>query len=421
VGHDTAKGACRAMSLTALRVQLAGGSGARLGIRDADRMWSQGQGDGWGDRCPVIYDLSDAPYLDQEGLPYILGLLKGCRKEGREVWVDLPEPDSTRMNFLRGWRFIEAVDAIAKDKESFWTPRSRSIIDSLGKYVPRYLKIVSDPEGGVETLLPDSFFALTPLVVDRGTKFAARRERSKWLDEHIIGVLDRQLIPSSPHETAPAKDLATEVVYEAVLNAANHANARSSYTSSQIQISPSWAKPRPPELVINIWDDGESFARTLSSAFSAHGTVMSPTFGMVDERFRCVFNDEETKSSETIELRTVEWKVTGREQDMMLGAFILGVTSSPTPSNDDMQLSDALGRFKSGVLRTARGAGLHLLRDAAISEFGGTVGYCTGRYRMKLSKSKHADIDYDINLRKLSAKAPVIDGNLLTIRLPLHA
>jgi hypothetical protein len=388
--------------------------GGVVDVERLDKAWRDATSDDGA--IPVAVVLKDSAYLDNETLVWFLAMVRSAQAGlVRSFHIDLPEIDSTRMNFLRGWRFIEALREITNGKLStVLTERSTSIVDHLDEYAPRYIKVIADPYGARETLVSESFFALVPLRIEDSDYMIAHRERSRWLEKHIVAVLDNQLKPRSTYQTSPGAYFATDVVYEAALNIGRHPNAKVAYTTSQVQRQTSIFTGIRSELVLCFWDDGASYAQSLGEALQSGG-IRSGSFGSVSEEFSCEYTDLVEKTTRRDFFEANEWNEDPTPEGLMVAAFLLGITAEPDgPASN----APTLVRERPEITQF-RGAGLHLLRSMAIRELGGTVTYKSGEYRLEISGSSARPRRYKV--RVVRERGPYLAGNLLTIRVPVES
>jgi hypothetical protein len=356
----------------------------------------------------VVVDLSGARYLENAALMYLLAL-SAASTDATNLKIELPEAGSSLLEFMRSWRFPEALAHVETTRGAkVLTERSQSILAQVANTPARYARAILDPDGGLESLMSERFFALTPLRLELGGVYVARLERERWLRDHVVKVLDRGLKGARTPGTSPGREFATQVVYEAVLNCSRHPAAQSAFVCSQIDTD-------TEELVLNIWDDGQPIYETLARARSER-TLYSPSFGIVEEVIKCTVTDEVQRSTWNFQASSTDSRLDESnvsEVELMLGAFLLGVTSAAeSVADSNTPYADPVQQF--------RGAGLYLLRRTALVELKGVVEYVTGSYHLSMETDKVNIKNYKATVRRNSSNSPVAKGNVLTIRIPLR-
>jgi hypothetical protein len=183
--------------------------------------------------------------------------------------------------------------------------------------------------------------------------------------------------------------------------------------------------PNDTELVISIWDDGQSFADTLLSAYERHGTVASPAFGLVEDVFEFDVIDRQDGSnnmSVVIESSSPIDQNAGYAETM-LSAFFLGTSS--TPSRIPVSTEQYAGVSDAWIPAAGRaypGLGLHIIRKTVVDQFGGSLFYASGRYRLTIQPSDTGGGNrYVASMSCLRETDAQLAGNLLIIRIALPA
>ena len=387
-----------------------------IDIMRLDGAWNGAADERKGQPSSVLLDLSGASYLDQEVLPYLLGLLRHRIEQRQRTLLRLPKSQRL-IDFLRAWHLPAAVEAVCNvEFESVLDPSSRSVFAIQKQRPPKYVVFATPGTGGLEELLPVTFFAMTPIVLSDATQ-AASVVRDKWLDIHLLSVLDL-------HLGGTANRLATNVLYEGILNAAMHPKARTAWTSAQIL-----AKPKPTstpigrgerELVLTIWDDGNSFAKTLAEARKGYGTIVSGARGLDDDEFEVVVSDRRTGRTSVQHLdKTFAVDGLKRESLLTVAAFMLGVTSTPTRSAATMAKDDPRRQFLPEASVAYSGLGLHIIRKTVVDLFAGNISYVSGSVRLSIESRESEQGRYVANVSRRRVSDPIVAGNLLVIRLRL--
>jgi len=363
----------------------------------------------------VEIDLRNVKYLDQEFLLYLVALVSGRERQKLGTLLALPTA-SHSLDFLRSWGLPEALATVTgRPFARLLTGESAARFSTVDSDLPRYVRAIDTPGGGREQLLPRSFFRITPInLVDHTPEEAASIVKSTHLDGHLQEVLNRHLY-------GRGEWWASEVMHEAVLNAGMHGGATKSFTSSQLMLgSPAEEARVPRELVMSIWDNGDSFAQTLQAAFRKHKSVWAPSFGLDDSEFRGMIEDKVTGTSGPLELSARVRSMPKQQELQILAAFFLGVTSLPLESGRASRPGRRLTR--AALPRGAQeygGAGLYLFRRTIIDSFRGSFMYASGPFRVRVHRKKDAK-EYTATVLRLRESDPQVHGNLLIARVPLR-
>ena len=362
----------------------------------------------------VLVDLRNVDYLAHDTLMYLVGYFHQRAAQGLVTRLALPRR-STATDFLRAWNLPWALEMVTNDRFEFLLdPESRERFQSLPE-VSKYERVIFRPGGGCENLLPRSFFALTALSIPLETAWstvrtsprrAASIERDRWLQAHILRVLDLYL-------SERGDQVGTRVVAEAVLNAARHPKASLGMISSQLIRARKGDKFQEPVAIeVAIWDNGDSFAKTLSERAVKGLPIQSEAFGAIDEEFNVQVLGAGGQAHETIELDST-WDGVGASQEkFMVAAFMLGVSSAPekgTTVDDDV--------FLEGTSDPA-GSGLYYIRRVVVDKFGGEIRYMSGRTRLTLTSGGSRG-RYHGTIQTSPAFAD-ISGNLLVVTIPVQ-
>lgn len=355
-------------------------------------------------------------YLSHDSLLYLVSLFHHRNAQGLTTRLKLPRSD-TATDFLRAWRLPEALESVTSNRfEYILDADSRERLHTLPSY-SRYEQVIFKPGGGRESLLPKTFFAITPLTIPQQSvaeflrtspRRAASVERDRWLQAHILKVLDLYL-------SDRGDEIATRVVFEAVLNAAHHPKASQGMVSSQlVRARGPKGLELPHAIEIAIWDNGASFSQTLAERLLAGLPIHSEAFGVIDEEFDVEVRGGGGQAFSSVQLSSKTQVETTDAAALTVAAFMLGVTSAPergTTLNDDMFVGDK---------PDPAGSGLYYIRRTVVDKFGGTIRYMSGHTRMTLRSSGergryHAGIHTDPNV------CSHIAGNLLVVTIPVQS
>lgn len=361
----------------------------------------------------VRVDLSMVDHIAHEALLYLVAFFHYRTQHSQQTTLTLPRSE-TAVDFIRAWGLPDALERVTNNRfEYLLDLESRTRYEALPQH-SRYEKVIFTPGAGREALLPKTFFAITPLSIPLQTvpthvrtspQRAASIERDRWLQAHVLNVLHYYL-------GSRGDDVATRVVYEAVLNAAHHPKASLGFVSSQLVRSRAGATfGAPRALEIAIWDDGDSFSKTLGDRLEQGLPIHAESFGRIDEEFdvKVIGAGGQATSQVKLDSRT---KVSDTsETALTVAAFMLGVTSDPERGTT---LSDELFHGKVDPA----GSGLYYIRRTVVDKFGGAIRYFTGRSRMEIRGAGQRG-RYHVQVRNGDHAAPEISGNLLVMTIPV--
>jgi hypothetical protein len=363
---------------------------------------------------PTVVDLSSSTYIAHDALLY-LGAIARFRAIRRQATRIRLSQNARLFDFLRSWRFFEFIGHCTGNGvlNSVTIDSARYLLRQRSQ-PPRYVRVIQTPNNGYESLLHREQFEITPIDLKSDAWRAATILQEKWLEKHLISVLDILL-------GGEGKRVATHIVMEAVLNAASHPNATMAYLSSQISAKPE-APWEYPILELSIWDDGESVGETLARTRKRSGEITSPAFGQVKE----VFNVELQRSTGRTERRILtssESNLPSAFSYLNVAAFMLGVSSRPERRNLSDSRPPASEATEDPLPAAARdfgGIGLYLVRRTAIDLFGGQIHYATGDYRYKITAAEEANT-YRVEVIYQGSTSWPLKGNLLRMVLPLRS
>lgn len=375
-----------------------------------DRQWDQYQRASPSALEPLTLDMSRITYIQHDCLLYLGALIGFRHAHGTETLLELPDSPRT-VDYLRSWAFPEFIEQItARPFEETLAPSSRARFEQLKSDLPRYVRVISTPGGGVEQLLPRAHFALTAVTLRESAFKAASLAQERWLERHLLSVLDSYL-------GGEGRRVATHVIMEAVLNAASHPKAGIAFTSSQFigSESDSAALSR---LEIGIWDDGDPFGLTLQRAIKSFGSIRSPAYGTVEERFT-VRLIRASGQEDSLVIHSRDPNVSAEFPLLTICAFLIGVTSLPglTSSTSD-EAATAAADLLPHAARGHGGLGLYLIRRTVIDLFGGRLRYMSASYRLTISAGREPGL-YDVLMQYRPDSAWPLQGNLLLIEIPI--
>lgn len=344
-------------------------------------------------RDPLLLDLREVRYLEHECLVHLGALFAESKRLGRPICLRLPLGQPAEVpkltDFLRSWKFPDFIGDITGAPFSTHLLQSdRASWRNLPE-VSQFTPVTHTPDGDSE-LLPRTFFALTPIRSLGRPSLAAKSEQSRFLQVSFKGVL-KQLLGDKPDEDLRARQIATQIINEAVKNAAMHPHARLAYTSTQIRL------PRVEDgdkstgsLEISVWDDGDSISTTLNQTVSAGLPITTSHFGREEEIFKVAINPHPARPDGTrfeISSRIDPARYSTEHLALTVAAFLNGVTSKPglrvitrDPVSDEDTGDERAMRLGEG------GIGLRALRRAAIDLLGGRIQYISGHDRLIMTQ-----------------------------------
>lgn len=363
----------------------------------------------------VWVELESATHLAHETLLYLVGYFHHRTHHNLRTSLSLPRSD-TAIDFLRAWGLPGALQEVTNERfEYLLDADSRARFEALPRF-SRYEKVIFTPGAGREALLPKTFFALTPLNIPQQSvsphirtspQRAASLERDRWLQAHVLNVLNFYL--------GRGDDVATRVVYEAVLNAARHPKAGLGFVSSQLVRSQEGSSfGAPTAIEIAIWDNGMSFAETLGARVRDGLPIHAESFGRINEEFDVWVQGRGNQTSSRVTLASHTRINTADPDALTVAAFMLGVTSDPERGTT---LDDEL--FGSGAPDPA-GSGLYYIRRTVVDKFNGSIRYITGNSRMEIRGAGERGRYHAVVRTNPDATADV-SGNLLIVTIPVEA
>lgn len=389
----------------------------------------------------VLFDLSDACYVEAASLILILALITKLQREGRQLLLNLPHDKKVR-DFLRSWRFPDAVFAqTGRHFRSFTTkeshkyfgenptqrtnaPFAKHRLDSAGK------QLVEVNEG---YYIPFQVYAREEHPFNDSLALA---ECASWCGPFIWEVLTK-LLNKDPDQ------LARHIVFEALVNAVRHPNASRIVGVSQIgrriakndvatdtsnedlSTGRSAKKTSPSHFTMIWWDDGESIIDTLRKPLSKGMPIRSVAIAK-----KRVFDVKISSfDGETIDKIRVETDMDLRgdtqEELLLLSSVFPGVTRDPLAEAAVAPASISTTP-ESSYSGGQPGMGLYLLVNAAVDLYGGEVSFRSKNYFMNIKGSTvrikgsmtRGKGPYKVKIKKLLS-SQAIPGNMVTVRMPL--
>lgn len=393
----------------------------------------------------VEIDLSGATGLRQDVLLYIVAVVArrhglemdtffrfpALKPGGRSAAVGYHEkrPFAIR-DFLAAWEFPAALTRVTgMPIENFLVEQQRTYFN--GAAPPKYLQF-GGPDAGIESEIKTSFFSLTHLelgnededssVVDHGDaspraeddeaetptghELVADRFRGSWTDNQILSVLELHLEHTG--------DIGHVVIYEALLNAADHPSATHAYVSSQLAAGPHAELHEEGELIVCVWDDGMPVADTLADAEEIH----SPAYQKVTSVFEVtIAGGAEEQMNFAAGTYTSDELPPDVREALVIAAFCLGVSSRPGGKRAGTSNRNYPDVAKE--LQEHAGIGLYQFMRTVLETFHGSISYMSGsdRYYLRNIDNPDSPAEYAIELDPAPITGPLVQGNLLVARL----
>ncbi|MCX6827759.1 MAG: hypothetical protein NT002_00505 [candidate division Zixibacteria bacterium] len=397
-------------------------------------------------RGKLVFDLSDAEYIDVAALSTCITIIGGQCKLGLASRINIPRKKSVR-DFLSVWRFWQALEAVTEcpyreiafaHDQAVWSEVQTS-------YTGRGNGVTAleyDADWCEGSLTKRNFFEFTTFkdsarnaISPIGTYRAAPRSESKyWTGALIREVLKRHFGGQSARE-----DIARVVIYEAISNSVRHPQAR------VIQIVSKFERPlkieqttssdsdlgddsRPTgHLRICIWDDGESISGTLRAPLLTGKSVKAfqlPPYMydriIVQERaFGGRF--ESTRVISQSEEPSKDWD----EVSLLLSSLFPGISRAwALPVEEVEPFEDSLEGEKSAPIEWSYGMGLYSLCRTVLDQFQGSLIMRSGTVRLNMEMAHDTwriqySARYKCRITRYPQSVPPFNGNLLVINLPV--
>jgi hypothetical protein len=360
----------------------------------------------------LVIDAAAVRFLEVPCLPRFLSLMADRHSLGFETHLRLPRLKDVR-DFLRIWQFPAAV------KDVLGLPFRYVVVDDDAHYfgenldfsTVKYSGLVS--ADGLERRIPSNYFALTTFRTEelRSVDRFLNEQAKRWEEPLIESVLEKHL--SGPHGY-----VASRIVFESLLNALRHPQARIIQATSAFQQATMNARKR--YLTIVFWDNGESMVDTLHSALREGKAIRSRDLPELHSDYELIVanEDDQIESTKIIRSDALPTAATPPEE-LLLATLFPGVTRDVSGT----------GRvhYKTSDLKpelSLPGMGLYVLTNAVVDVFGGSVAFRTASLFMNVrrrhpGRSRGTSRSYRVKIRRYGSWLPSFHGNMITIRLPL--
>jgi len=391
---------------------------------------------------PLILDLTPVTYMEHECLVHLGAMFADAERVKRPMRLRLPvingDDPTEFVDFLRAWQFPEFIQAITRRPfHDTLTPDCALVWDQLPP-VSALSPVIIDPTGTAVTLLPRDQLPLMAIEHLEQPSMAAMEAQLRFLAPNFKAVL-RRLLGDAPGEDVRARQIATQIIQEAVRNAAMHPHAQLAYTTTQIRCPRVEDGPERAEgsLEISVWDNGRSFSDTLKDALESKIPIEAPAFYEIkDELFRVFINPVFGKPRKELRIDHSRPASDHKANHMALTvcAFLAGVTSVPGGRNRPYHFIERFPDDPAITLEISEGGGIGLrsLRRAAINLLKGQVNYSSAYDRVYITGPKHTQADlnitdgracdeYDVIINRRTDQSWNIMGNHLQVSIPFVA
>jgi hypothetical protein len=358
-------------------------------------------------------------------LIYFLSLLAARNQYHQNTFIKLPQHKDVR-DFFRSWRFPEAVREVTG--RTFWD----TVLEEDHKYFGENTSL-KDARYTGKTLLDDSE-KMSKIIENYLPILKFHRASVSFTGSLALGEADRwkrQVISSvlEKHLEGPYGYFASRIVFEAMMNAIRHPNANHILTASHVNI-PREGTNSKGFLTVIWWDNGRSILDTLREPLNQKKSINSGSVFGIEARYKLVCEDAEENevSSKFIDSNLIP-DMDIPDEVLLLAATFPGITrditgyghlTHPDLGREDLiETEDVIGSNSFAIKRP--GMGLHLLMNAAVYIYGGSLALRTREFFMSVKRpsSKDEHCDYAVKIRRYSDKFKFL-GNMITVRLPLQ-
>ena len=197
------------------------------------------------------------------------------------------------------------------------------------------------------------------------------------------------------------------------MNALRHANATIIQTTSRFRPAGENDAASHGQFTLVYWDDGDSIIETLKSAIASGKRVRSQRFPELYSDYQLVIDAEGTTSTFTINSSLVP-NLETPDPVLLLSSTFPGISRDvdATPNVHPERQKDAPAYVIPGM-------GLHVLVNAVVDVFEGSIAFRTRNYFMNIKKPRAHETSAKYRVRVRQAVDCGFVGNMLTIRLPL--
>lgn len=368
----------------------------------------------------IVVDLSLVDWIDVRSLILIYECIYLVNK--KEFKIILPKNDDV-VEYLVAWGFPRGLmdlfmikpndlrhvfiggdfDKIKNVKDNKYIGKTR--IDEKG-----------DVEQIIEKYLPIVVFSKMASLYNSSL---ALREADKWKGLAIKSLLDRYLL-------GPSSCFATRIVFEAMMNAIRHPDADYIVTASDIIRDKDDGSPK--ELRMHWYDNGRSIIESLKEPLLKGKSDSIVGYADYPVKYCLKYSGKRGLKKLNELARSISSDIpidkNANSSHVLLASLFPGTTCDPEGMTHSIHPD--LGAEESGQILGGNreaikmpGMGLHLLTNAVINIYHGSLTIRSGGYKLEIRKPiSSEDCDYDVDIEnKLGDN--VSSGNMLSIRLPL--
>jgi len=387
-----------------------------------DEMISQFLGSLQNQDAAIGIDLSQVKFIEPASLIFILAIVNDRKAKNRRTILRPPKDYDVR-NFLRTWRFFEALKAVT-DPSSQYTSDVKSH-DPKRRVLSRN-DSMSQSDDSLESIVKREYLPIRVLCgttpEDRPSNHHVDSELRRWNDTVIMAWLQSHLMGPQGIERDESRDLAKEnfparIVFEAMMNCVRHPEATRIATTSHIY----WPKKSPEKGTYTAiwWDDGKGIVETLREAIDAGGPIISDAPPLPEKQCAVKMQDaSQTRDNCTMLTTDFVPSHDSPDSDLLFSSICSRVTRDPEGKGHRTALSEDIPQ--DSPLRQP-GMGLYILADCAINIFGGSVAFRTDEYFMNVKiglKRGERKADYAVAIKCIDTGFE-FPGNMLTVRLPI--
>lgn len=375
----------------------------------------------------IIIDLSDIDYIEVVTMIYLIAFIEKLQKEQKDIRLILPLKKDVR-NTMRIWRFPIVL------KEVTGIPFSKFVVEEDLKYFGEntlagdYYNRFAKNDEGLKELIKKGFFSLTSLPFkDKNDKTNAVIDlHIKWSDDAIKSILKKYL---ESYNGKKENIIPNRIIYECLTNAVRHSGAEKLIVGS-------FFDKKSKHLTISFWDNGDSIIQTLKEVQGKRPLRKKENNKVIESEDNINFSFFVKPEGDALSKRFYSSDEDPSQysipSELLLASFYPGVSRdpdgidgyNPSPYLEDSDNKDA--KLKSP------GMGLTTLLNAAIDLMGGMVSVRAENYFVNIKKpiadvrkeydslkDKKFSSLYQAKIEKLPDAFPKLDGNMITIRLPL--
>jgi hypothetical protein len=345
-------------------------------------------------------DLADATTIDITGLMTILSALNERSAARRETLISLPS-DPAVTDFLLECAFPSAAAMVSRSQFGtlHWADGALPVRDQV-----RFLRPVPSRASGTayERLRDERFFSFLTYFFQAEPQISSvvATEWARWRGPVVLSFLDTVL----KHSGA---EVARVVIYELLTNAVLHPGGDLLTIGSWVENT---GAGHAKELVISVWDNGNSMVRPLRASLSA-GRPIRLTEAAVDDTFVIEASAWRPRWAKY----SAQWtpEADANDEELLLASVFPGISHRPAKAPPSL-----IPRTRE----VPQEYGLHALYRCVADLFGGSLEIRTGNQQLNLVSVPHqrrrGPRRYRAHISHVAGQP--FHGNLLSVRLPLR-